>query len=307
MKQLVEGLKRTSRGLLGAAVVTTCVALIASGCATPIGVIRVDPRTAQYDLTANALNTDKPSSFSSRQLLNLGLYELFGDSPKDALAKLHKSLAPTGDEERLFALAELSFLHAEHSGERSYYIAATAYAFAFLLPGKNGTPPNPIDPRTRWAVDIYNRALARGLTADDGEHVLLRGGKFTLPFGELTVSFNEQDLIWTGFRLKDFVSAAELRVRGLRNRYREPGVGASLVAALEPIESSANAQYKRIPRGMKIPVSGFLRYDDARGELVSGKLTGRLEVYNPDSARMVRVNNVDVPIEYETSSALADT
>ncbi|MGZ8435142.1 MAG: esterase/lipase family protein [Candidatus Binatia bacterium] len=307
MKQLVEGLKRTSRGLLGAAVVATCVALIASGCATPIGVIRVDPRTAQYDLTANALNTDKPSSFSSRQLLNLGLYELFGDSPKDALAKLHKSLAPTGDEERLFALAELSFLHAEHSGERSYYIAATAYAFAFLLPGKNGTPPNPIDPRTRWAVDIYNRALARGLTADDGEHVLLRGGKFTLPFGELTVSFNEQDLIWTGFRLKDFVSAAELRVRGLRNRYREPGVGASLVAAIEPIESSANAQYKRIPRGMKIPVSAFLRYDDARGELASGNLTGRLEVYNPDSARTVKIHNLDVPIEYETSSALADT
>ncbi|MGZ9243503.1 MAG: esterase/lipase family protein [Candidatus Binatia bacterium] len=307
MKQLVEGLKGTSRGLLGAAVVVTCVALIASGCATPIGVIRVDPRTAQYDLTANALNTDKPSSFSSRQLLNLGLYELFDDSPKDALAKLHKSLAPTGDEERLFALAELSFLHAEHSGERSYYIAATAYAFAFLLPGKNGTPPKPIDPRTRWAVDIYNRALARGLTADDGEHVLLRGGKFTLPFGELTVSFNEQDLIWTGFRLKDFVSAAELRVRGLRNRYREPGVGASLVAALEPIESSASAQYKRIPRGMKIPVSAFLRYDEARGELASGNLTGRLEVYNPDSARTVKIHNLDVPIEYETSSALADT
>ena len=131
----------------------------------------MDPRTAQYELTANALNTDKPSSFSSRQLLNLGLYELFEDNPKEALAKLHKSLAPTGDEERVFALAELSFLYAEKSGDRSYYLAATAYASAFLLPGKNGTPPKAIDPRTRWAVDIYNRALARGLTADDGEHV----------------------------------------------------------------------------------------------------------------------------------------
>ena len=49
------------------------------------------------------MNTDKPSSFSSRQLLNLGLYELFEDDPKEALAKLHKSLAPTGDEERVFA------------------------------------------------------------------------------------------------------------------------------------------------------------------------------------------------------------
>ena len=177
----------------------------------------------------------------------------------------------------------------------------------FSMPGKNGTPPRPIDPRTRWAVDIYNRALARGLTADDGENVLLRGGKFTLPFGELTVAFNEQDLIWTGFRLKDFVSAAELQVRALRSRYREPGVGASLVTGIEPIGSSASAQHKRIPPRIKIPVSAFLRYDEARGELVSGKLTGKLELYNPDSARTVKINNVAVPIEYEITSALADT
>ena len=96
-------------------------------------------------------------------------------------------------------------------------------------------------------------------------------------------------------------------MRGLRNRYREPGVGAPLVAALEPVESLASAQYKRIPARMKIPVSAFLRYDDARGELVSGKLSGKLELYNPDSARTVKINNNDVPIEYEITSALADT
>ena len=143
MKQIVEGLKKTSRGLLGWALVVSYVALIASGCATPIGVTRVSPRTAQYDLTANALNTDKPSSFSSRQLLNLGLRELFDDKPQEALAKLHKTLASTGDEDRVFALAELSFLHAENSGNRSYYLAATAYASAFLLPGKMARRPDP--------------------------------------------------------------------------------------------------------------------------------------------------------------------
>jgi len=283
------------------------IALLSSGCATPIGVTRVDPRTAQYELTANALNTDRPSSFSSRELLNRDLYELFDDKPKEALAKLHKGLEPTGDEDRVFALAELSFLHAESSGDRSYYLAAAAYAWAFLLPGKNGTPPKAIDPRARWAVDIYNRALARGFTSDDGDRVVLKGGQFALPFGELTITFDERELIWAGFRLKDFVSAAELEVRGLRNRYRNPGVGAPLVASLEPVESLASAQYKRIPPRMKIPVSAFLRFDDARAALGSGKLTAKLELYNPDSARTVKINNVDVPIEYEITSALADT
>src|SRR5205807_9678750 len=104
------------------------------------------------------------------------------------------------------------------SGDRSYYLAAAAYAWAFLLPGKNGTPPKAIDPRARWAVDIYNRALARGFTSDDGDRVVLKGGQFALPFGELTITFDERELIWAGFRLKDFVSAAELEVRGLRNQ-----------------------------------------------------------------------------------------
>src|SRR5689334_9725095 len=264
------------------------LALAAGGCVTPIGVTRVDPRTAQFELTANALNTDRPSSFSTQQLLNLDLYALISDDPKEALARLHKGLAPTGDEDRVFALAELSFLYAENSEDRSYYLATTAYASAFLLPGKNGTPPRPIDPRARWAVDIYNRALARSFTSDDGEHVELKGGQFALPFGKLTVTFNEQDLIWTGFRLKDFVPAAELEVRGLRNRYRDPGVGAPLVASLAPVEARASAQYKRIPPRMKIPVSTFLRYDDdARAALVSGELGATLELYNPDSARTV--------------------
>lgn len=303
----VEAAKRVSGWLGSWALVVSCLALIASGCATPIGVIRVDPRTAQYELTANALNTDRPSSFSTQQLLNLDLYQLFNDDPKEALARLQKGLTPTGDEERVFSLAELSFLYAENSGDRSYYLAATAYASAFLLPGKNGTPPKPIDPRARWAVDIYNRALARSFTSDDGEHVELKGGQFALPFGKLTITFNEQDLIWTGFRLKDFVSAAELKVRGLRNRYRNPGVGAPLVASLEPVEARASAQYKRIPPRMKVPVSTFLRYDDARAALVSGELSATLEIYNPDSTRTVRINNNDVPIEYEITAALADT
>ncbi len=290
-----------------ALVFAVCLALAAGGCATPIGVIRVDPRTAQRELTANALNSDRPSSFSARELLNFDLYETFDDHPKEALAKLHKGLAPSGDEDRLFALSELSFLYAENSNDRSYYLAAAAYASAFLLPGKNGTPPKAIDPRGRWAVDIFNRALAQGFASDDGEYVSLKGGQFALPFGELTVTFNERDLLWAGFRLKDFVSAADLEVRGLRNRYRSPGVGAPLVASLEPVESLANAQDKHIPPRLKIPVSAFLRFDDARAALSSGKLTGKLELYNPDSARTVKIKDVGVPIEYEITSALAAT
>ena len=136
-----------------------------SACATPIGVNHVDRRVAYQSLTANVLSTEKISSFSARELINFNLYQEFEDNPQKALADLHSGLAAKGDEDRLFALAELSFLHAQNSGDRSYYLAAAVYAYAFVIPGKRGTPPRGIDPRLRWAVDFYNQALTQAAQA----------------------------------------------------------------------------------------------------------------------------------------------
>jgi hypothetical protein len=279
--------------------------LLAGGCATPIGVQYVDHRIAYQSLTANVLSTEQPSSFSARELMNLNLYQRFEDDPEKALAEMHAGLLPTGDEDRIFALAELSFAYAESSHNRSYYLAAAVYGYAYLLPGEHGTPPRGIDPRFRWAADIYNQALTRAAMVD--EKPIPRGGTFKLPFGEIEVEFNENDLIWAGYRLKDFVPAADVEVRGFRNRYRIPGIGAALAASLEPLSGSENKPYARIPPRLKVPVTAFLRLDDPRAALASGKFKGKLEFYTPDSARSVKILGVDVPIEYETTTALALT
>ena len=70
------------------------IALIAAGCATPIGVDYVDRTVAHRSLTANVLSTEKPSSFSARELMNRNLYQRFEEDPKGALAELHAGLAP---------------------------------------------------------------------------------------------------------------------------------------------------------------------------------------------------------------------
>jgi hypothetical protein len=277
--------------------------LLAAGCATPIGVNYVDQRIAYRSLTANILSAERPSSFSARELMNLDLYQRFEDEPEKALAEMHAGLPPKGGEDRLFALAELSFAHAEVSGEKSYYLAAAVYSYSYMLPGEHGTPPRPIDPRFRWAADIYNQALTRAAMVD--QKPIPRGGTFKLPFGEITVDFDEKDLIWAGFKLTDFVPAADIEIRGLRNRYRIPGIGAPLAASLEPLSETANKEHQRIPPRLKVPVTAFLRLDDPRGALASGKLKGKLEFYTPDSGRTVKIAGIDVPIEYETTTALA--
>ena len=163
-------------------------------------------------------------------------------------------------------MAELSFLHALNSGERSYYLAAAVYAYAFVLPGLRGTSPRGLDPRLRWGVDIYNQSLTQAAKSDEDAYASPIGGKFKLPFGELPVAFNERDLIWSGFRMKDFVPAADVEMRGLRNRYRTPGIGAALAASIEPLDGAAS-ESMRIPPRLKIPVTAFLRLDDPRAAL----------------------------------------
>ena len=216
-----------------------------------------------------------------KELMNLNLYERFNQDPEKALAEMHSGLAAKGDEERVFALAELSFVYANDSGERSHYLASAVYAYAFLLPGKHGTQPQGLDPRFRWAADIYNQALTRAAMLADREHPVPRGGTFKLPFGQITVEFDENQLLWAGFRLTDFVPAADVEVRGLRNRYRIPGIGAPLAAKTEPIEGAATKQAARVPPRIRIPATAFLRLDDPRGALKSGKLKGELEFHTP--------------------------
>jgi pimeloyl-ACP methyl ester carboxylesterase len=283
------------------------LALMAAGCAAPIGVNYVDRTVAYHSLTANVLSTEQPSSFSARELMNRNLYQRFEEDPQGALAELHAGLAPDEDEDRIFALAELSFFHAQNSGDRSYYLASAVYAYVFLLLEKQDATPRALDPRFRWAADIYNQSLTQAAKSTDGAYAIPMGGTFKLPFGEITITFNEADLVWADYRLKNFIPAADVEVRGLRNRYRTPGIGAALAASIEPVEGAASKQYDYIPARLKVPVTAFLRLDDPRGALKSGKLSGQLEFYTPDSARTIKVNGFEVPIEFETTSALALT
>jgi pimeloyl-ACP methyl ester carboxylesterase len=292
------------------------LSLSAAACASPIGVTRWSLEQAAQQSYANALNSDHPTSFTIQALLRLGLYEKFDDDPAGALAEMHKGLASAGDEDRLFALAELSLLHARKTESQPHFLAAALYAYAFLVPETGAKPPIPLDPRNRIAADIYNTALAQGLVvppkaAEDGsvqvrdvDEVALRGGRYPLPFGELVIDAPER-FIWAGRTLERFIMAAQFDVYGLRNRYRQPGIGAPLIASLGPAVTSDDPASRLVGPGIKVPVTAFLRLDKVRGGLVSGHPRGTLEVYAKDAQRTVKLAGFDIPLEFEPTSALA--
>jgi pimeloyl-ACP methyl ester carboxylesterase len=278
-----------------------------TGCATPVGVKKLDPKAVQRTLTANVLTSDTVSPFTAQILNRFGLAEEFQHEPEKVISKIHSGLAGVSESERLFALAELSFFHATQSHDRSYFLAAACYAYAFLYPNDPQAVPDRVDPRYRTAVDLYNRSIAEGLMSADGTEVALRAGAYKVPFGTLNLYLNEKEFQWGSYRLVHFNQAAKLGVRGLRNRYRWPGIGAPLTAAVEPLAGVDNAAYSLVVANIRVPVTIFLRLEDVTAGVKSGTISGHLELHTTEETIAVSIEGNQVPLEFEQSSALAET
>ena len=283
------------------------LALLALACAAPVRVTRVDARSVHRVLTSSVLSNGEPSASTRHVLQRLALRERFESQPEAALAELHAGLDPSGDRGRIFALAELSFLHGEQSRKREYHLAAAVYAWAFLFPGEGGTLPERTDPRLRLACDLYNRGLTAAL--QEGGEVRLARGRYALPFGALDVEVDGSGFTWAGYQLEDFVPAADLAVHGLRNRYRRPGIGAPLAASLVQAGSAPRSSpaQRRIPETLKVPVTAVLLLDHPRRAILDGELRGVLRLYSQDDTLAVNVDGSRISLEFETTSSLAYT
>ncbi len=280
-------------------------ALVLSGCATPVGVGHLDQQESHRKLTANVLTGSTLSAPTMQMLNRTGLAEMFRTHPAEVIAAIHHGV-PTADEtDRIFALAELSFLHASRSGDRSYYLAAAVYAYALLFPEGGARAPDAFDPRFRTAVDIYNLGIAEGFTSADGVVIDLREGTYRLPFGEIAISVRADSFRWSSYRLVRFADASRFVLRGLRNEYRWPGIGAALVASTEYLPGAADPVSAKVPYDVKVAVTLFVRFADVDEGLRKGRMRGRLELYTADSATTVTVGGRTVPLEFDLSSALA--
>jgi hypothetical protein len=283
-----------------------CLALAA--CAGPIKAVRVDPKAVHGDLARSAVATGDPSWPTRNVLFERGLFEAFAERPEAAIADLHKAMvAAGGDQDLLFALAELSFLHGQAAKKPDYHLAAVIYAYAFLFPEGAGRAPGRFDPRLRIAADLYNWALTTGFASEDGSEVVPRGGTFKLPFGRIEVAFDPAALRAGDRELFRFIPVEELEVEGFKMRYRWPGLGAPLAASTRPIDSSRPGQDMVAPR-LQVAVTALLRIPQARRALVQGHpLTGTLELHLAWDAESVAIAGEQVPLEIDPTAALAFT
>jgi pimeloyl-ACP methyl ester carboxylesterase len=297
------------------------VLLLASACATPIGVSLTDPQDVHRLVTQSVLTGDEPSWATTQTLHRFGLADRFGKDPEATLAQIRGDGTGLGPD-RLFALAELSFLYAEGKNRREFFLASAVYAYAFLF-GKDAAVDRPLDSRTRLAADLYNFGLALGLAAPQGDDRPLLPGRTTaeseaveidvsnrtlrLPFGQLELHGDPSEFLWGGLRMSRFISVGEFKIRGLRNRYRQAGIGVPLAAEISQDGTAPEAEIARkyIPKRIKVPVTGFVRLENVMQGIADGRLQGRLEVYPSDETSTVEIEGRQVLLELAPSAVLA--
>jgi pimeloyl-ACP methyl ester carboxylesterase len=310
--------RRWGGGYLARGVLLAGVLVLASACATPIGVNRVEHTVVYRDITRSVLSGSEPSLFTEQYLRRLGLEARFENEPAAVIAVLHGAGADLPPD-TLFVLAELSFLHAERTRERPYYLATAVYAQAFITHPDwraAGLVANALDPRTRMACDLYNLGLVGGLRAPVPEvapgepppppEVLLQDATLPLPFGQLELRTVPDTFLWAGYRFSRFIATTEFEIRGIRNRYRQAGIGAPLVAELAPVASGPDGALarKRIPPRTKVPVTAVVPFESVHAALAGGRVRGTLEVFPVDHGRTVTVNNVTIPLEQDPTAAI---
>lgn len=279
--------------------------LLLAGCASPVGIRIADPRTVQRYLTRSALTDDVPSDFSLNELRRYDLLDIWDDDPAAALAKLHAEAVKGGlPPEALFALSELSFLHAEKEELKDEYGAAVVYAYALLFPEDGRGPLDPLDPRERITADLYNRALTSAFNrTKQGTLALDRSGPLPLPFGHITVTRRPDMLELDGYELFDLQPVAELEVKGLRNRYRTAGIGAPLAAKVRALPGTVPVV--PLGPGIRIPLTAVVRIEKPLAGIRAGDLHGELDVFASLDTQSIDIDGRQTPLEAEPTAAFA--
>ncbi len=288
------------------AAIVLVAGVLAAGCGAPFGVHRSSPEAIHRSLTSNVISTGDLSSFSQIMLHRRNLKEAFKDDPEATLRRLHEELQRDGlSDEEIFCLAELSFYHAMKEGGQPHFLAAALYAYAYVFPESSESAPPAFDPRQRIAMDLYNRALTDAFETADHESVQIAAGTFSLPFGTIDIAFDPQQLIWGNRQLTTFYPAAELEVVGFENRYRQPGIGAPLAAATQPLDP--DAPYDFVGHRIRLPVTLVLRLPEPRRQIREDRLHADLSLHPETEGESIDIGGQEVPLEQEPTASLALT
>lgn len=283
------------------------LALAVAACASPVGVARAPAEDVYATLTDHALNSGGISDDTRVTLQRANLQDEFERDPRSAVRRLH-GLAVAGDfRERVAALSELCWVAGERTGDRSWYLASAVYAHAFLFAKGSDAVPGKFRRRTRRAADFYNAGLALAFADGAGSDMPLfqpTSGVVELPAGRIRIEAPDLPLRFGGFAYDELRPAALMKIRGFRARDVASGLGATLVATRRTAEGARERRAHLAPSSA-MAVTALLDIEGGVADMTADGITGRLTFHVPTGPRRVQLAGEEVPVEFDTTAALA--
>jgi len=284
------------------------MALFLFGCATPIGVTKVNLRESYKNTNVNVLNADKVNSYTKIVLKRYDLLDRLDDDTAAVISELHEKALQDTRRDILFALAETSFFHGArlkktttpgNPGEDAdYFLMSAIYAYFYLYGTFGEEAPGPYDSRFIMASELYNRALGRGLAlGKEGQWEFKKRRVRHLPVGEITLSSIKNYLGLPVGDFQSFLPADDYEVQGLTIRNRIAGIGLPLIAIQKKSEQN--------PRGTAIPITVLLKVQGDIRALSNNSAEASLELYSGYEETEATVNGRKVPLETDSSTPIA--
>jgi pimeloyl-ACP methyl ester carboxylesterase len=285
-------------------VLISVCALAVSGCATPVGVRSVTPRTAYQDTFENSLSDGVFSDSTKVVLDRFDLQQTFKKNPASVIETLHKKALDDGRRDIIYALAELCYEHGEQlhksffsstrKSASGYFLLSAVYAYFYILSDMREPPPSAFDQRFRAACDLYNFSLWRALATGNGGRLVLKEGPCALPVGGIVIEIKQTQFPWQLEDFEVFLPSYKYSVRGFTVRNRTRGMGLPLIGLKKQAQDGLSAY-------QAVPITAFLDIRGGLAELADGSAAASLKLYSAYDDAEVFVNNRVVPLETDTT------
>lgn len=261
-------------------------------------------------MRVNVLNSKEMSPQTAQVLRRQALDKRFATKPTDVLEELDRKVRDDPDPDMVFAVAELSYLHARRVERLSPKAALTSYggalahAYFYLFDESLATRADPYDPRFRLACDLYNRSLSRCIRLAQKKSGSI-GEKFTLDFatGPVEVNVKHVGFLCDAKEFDHLLFADDYEVRGLENHYHTYGLGVPLIAVRTKAGNHSPVD-KHYPPRQSIPASAFLRMTCKLRDAPTINRKATLELYDPSRVETIEVAGRQVPLESDLTTPL---
>ncbi len=258
------------------------------------------------------------SALSSHQLSDLteGALSRMGLPPRatdEAVRTLFDSLAADPDSLRLIALAEVAFMigrnpAADLESRRAHLTIASLASWMVLFDRELAFSPY----GSEWplARELHNASVAsligtlEVLPGREGQKQTIR-----IMGEEVGAEVSWHASAWTAEAFSDFLPAMEYRVRGVRHRHRQHGIGAALLAdrgSAHRVEAAAREHY--LPPGHQaVAMTAIVSEVSHEGGAAWPPRGFSLRFHDPVETPAVRVADRLVPLDADLTAPLVQT